>query len=100
VTIALVALVAFMAIALAAAIRGFWLEGRVLRRLERAHPDMIRHLDESWGPTSKLLRLFIWREEHEGMGDPALSKLIGATRLAWIGMGCSVVGGCVALKLI
>jgi hypothetical protein len=82
---------AFFAIAAVAASVASFSEWRVLRRLENAHPDIIRHFDESWGPTSKLLRRFIWRDTHERMGDPLLSKLIDRSCGAWIIAGLGLV---------
>jgi hypothetical protein len=98
--LAAIGAVAFFAIAVAAAFRASWLEWRVLQQLERAHPDVIRHFDESRGPTSRLLRRFIWRDRHEAMGDARLSRMVNGARVAWIGAGGSLVAAVIAFKCL
>lgn len=100
---ALFATAGLFGVAAMGALVALWSEGRVLHRLEKAHPDIIRHFDELWGPTSKLLRRFIWRDTHEGMGDPLLSRLVNRTCWAWIiaGLGMvAAIAGAVALAFL
>jgi len=77
-----------------------WYDWRVRRQLERKHPDIIRHFDESRGPTGIMLTRFIWRSQYEGLGDPRLIMLVDRTRIAWMSAVFCFVSGWIALQFL
>jgi hypothetical protein len=91
---------ALFALAPISVFAAWWYDWRLRRQLERAHPDIIRHFDESRGPTGRLLTRFIWRNQHESLGDPCLTVLINRTRIAWISAVFFLVAGWIGLQLL